>query len=84
MDPVRTQEDAAARERRLQSALDGGSQFVWDYDCVTCEFYRREGWSTMLGYAEAPFDSSPEHWNEIAHPDDQKIAYASFRDFIEG
>jgi two-component system sensor histidine kinase/response regulator len=91
MDPVspvataaRLEAEAAARERRLQSALDGGGQYVWDYDCVTGELYRSAGWSTMLGYKEGPFDSSPAHWNAIAHPDDQKIAYASFRDFIAG
>ena len=80
----RAQEAAVVREQRLQSALDGAGQFVWDYDCVTGQVYRSAGWSTMLGYAEAPFDSSLTHWMEIAHPDDQKIAYQSFRDFIDG
>ena len=77
-------EAAVTREQRLQSALDGAGQFVWDYDCVTGVVYRSAGWSTMLGYEEAPFDSSLAHWAEIAHPDDQKIAYESFRDFLEG
>jgi two-component system, sensor histidine kinase and response regulator len=80
----RAQETAVAREQRLQSALDGAGQFVWDYDCATGEVYRSAGWSTMLGYDEAPFDSSLSHWMEIAHPDDQKIAYERFRDCIEG
>jgi len=75
---------AEASERRLQSALDGARDFVWEYDCVTGEVYRSPGWSTMLGYDEAPFDSSIEHWMAIAHPEDQKVAYARFRDFIEG
>jgi two-component system sensor histidine kinase/response regulator len=79
----RAQEAAVAREQRLQSALDAARQCVWDYDCVTGEVYRSAGWSTMLGYAEAPFDSSLTHWMEIAHPDDQKIAYQSFRDLID-
>jgi two-component system, sensor histidine kinase and response regulator len=77
-------EVAIVRAQRLQSALDAAGQFVWDYDCVTGEVYRSAGWSTMLGYPEAPFDSSLAHWAEIAHPDDQKIAYESFRDFLEG
>jgi two-component system sensor histidine kinase/response regulator len=78
------QETAAARERRLQAALDGAGQYVWDYDCVTGDVYRSAGWSRMLGYEDVPFDSSIAHWEEIAHPDDQRIAVASFRDFIEG
>jgi two-component system sensor histidine kinase/response regulator len=77
-------EAAIIREQRLQSALSGAGQFVWDYDCVTGEVYRSAGWSTMLGYAEAPFDSSLAHWTAIAHPEDQKIAYESFREFLEG
>ena len=78
--------EAAAHdsERRLQSALDGARDFVWDYDCLTGELYRSSGWSTMLGYDEGPFDPSIEHWKEIAHPEDQKVAYARFRDFIGG
>ncbi len=80
----RAQVAAEASERRLQAALDGARDFVWDYDCTTGVVYRSTGWSTMLGYGSAPFDSSLEHWREIAHPDDQRVAYASFRDFIEG
>ncbi|MDB4911013.1 MAG: hypothetical protein JWO39_1836 [Gemmatimonadetes bacterium] len=75
---------AQASERRLQSALDGARDFVWDYDCLTGEVYRSSGWSTMLGYDEAPFDSSIAHWMEIAHPEDQVIAHQAFRDFIAG
>jgi PAS domain S-box-containing protein len=81
---VQAQLAAEASERRLQSALDGARDFVWDYDCVSGEVYRSAGWSTMLGYDEGAFDSSIEHWTEIAHPEDQKIAYASFREFMEG
>jgi PAS domain S-box-containing protein len=73
-----------ASERRLQSALDGGRDFVWEFDCQTGEVYRSPGWSTMLGYDAGPFDSSEEHWTSIAHPEDQKMAYASFQTFIEG
>jgi two-component system sensor histidine kinase/response regulator len=46
--------------------------------------YRSPGWTTMLGYEAAPFDSSQEHWTAIAHPEDQKVAYARFKSFIEG
>ena len=76
--------EARASERRLQSALDGGRDFVWDYDCRTGVVFRSSGWTTMLGYEEAAFDSSPEHWTEIAHPGDQEQAYQLFREFIEG
>ena len=85
---VRAHEDAQnaaqASERRLQSALDGARDFVWDYDCLTGEIYRSAGWSTMLGYDDANFDSSIEHWKEIAHPEDQVAAQQAFSDFIAG
>ncbi len=76
--------EARARETRLQTALDGGQDFVWDYDCRTGKVFRSAGWTAMLGYDRAEFDSSPEHWLEIAHPGDQAIAYELFRRFIEG
>ena len=80
----RAQLAAETSERRLQSALDGARDFVWDYDCLTGEVYRSPGWSTMLGYDAGPFDSSQEHWTEIAHPEDQRVAHALFKSFIEG
>jgi two-component system sensor histidine kinase/response regulator len=76
--------DALARELRLQTALDGGRDFVWDYDCRTGKVFRSAGWTSMLGYDPGEFDSSPEHWSEIAHPGDQVIAFELFRRFIEG
>jgi two-component system sensor histidine kinase/response regulator len=76
--------EASASAHRLQSALDGGRDFVWDYDCRTGVVFRSSGWTTMLGYEEEAFDSSPEHWTAIAHPGDQEQAYQLFRKFIEG
>ena len=38
----------------------------------------------MLGYGDAPFDSSLEHWKSIAHPDDQVVAYQRFQEFLDG
>ncbi|HEY8793758.1 MAG TPA: PAS domain-containing protein [Gemmatimonadaceae bacterium] len=81
---VLAERDARAGEKRLQSALDGGRDFVWDYDCRTGVVFRSSGWMSMLGYDERAFDSSPEHWTEIAHPGDQELAYELFRKFMEG
>jgi PAS domain S-box-containing protein len=80
----RAQKAAQDSERRLQSALDGARDYVWDYDCLTREVYRSKGWSTMLGYGDEPFDSSLEHWHEIAHPEDQIAASARFQAFLDG
>ncbi len=71
-------------ERRMQSALDGARDFVWEYDCQTREIYRSKGWSEMLGYGAVPFDSSIEHWHEIAHPADQIPALKSFSELLLG
>jgi PAS domain S-box-containing protein len=81
---VLAERDARAGEKRLQSALDGGGDFVWDYDCRTGVAFRSSGWMSMLGYEEGAFDSSPEHWIEIAHPGDQELAYELFKKFMEG
>ncbi len=81
---VLSERAARAGEKRLQSALDGGRDFVWDYDCRTGVVFRSSGWMSMLGYEEGAFDSSPEHWAKIAHPGDQELAYELFRTFMEG
>jgi PAS domain S-box-containing protein len=80
----RAQKAAQDSERRLQSALDGARDFVWDYDCVTGVVYRSKGWSGMLGYEDEEFDSSLEHWKSIAHPDDQIVSFRRFQEFLEG
>jgi PAS domain S-box-containing protein len=80
----RAQAAAQDSERRLQSALDGARDFVWDYDCITGEVYRSKGWSVMLGYGDAPFDNSLGYWQSIAHPEDQITAWTSFKRLIDG
>ncbi len=80
----RAQKAAQDSERRLQSALDGAQDFVWDYDCITGEVYRSKGWSGMLGYDEVDFDSSVEHWRSIVHPEDQIVAFQRFQEFLDG
>jgi PAS domain S-box-containing protein len=78
------QRAAQASERRLQAALDGARDFVWESDCASDRVYRSSGWSTMLGYPETRVDSTSDEWIMNIHPGDQKRTMLHFRQFIAG
>lgn len=57
---------------RLQSALDGAGQGVWDHNMVTGEIYFSDTWKRMRGYApHEDVDSIAGPWLDRLHPDDR-------------
>jgi diguanylate cyclase (GGDEF)-like protein/PAS domain S-box-containing protein len=57
---------------RLQSALNGAGQGVWDHNMVTGETYFSDTWKRMRGYApHEDVDSIAGPWPDRLHPDDR-------------
>lgn len=58
-------------EERLQLALEGAGDGLWDWDLTTGELYFSPRWLEMLGYSQ---DELPRHintWEQLIHPDDR-------------
>lgn len=57
-------------EQRLQLALEGTDDGLWDWNIQTGELYVSERWQTMLGYEPGELEPAFDTWERLIHPDD--------------
>ena len=58
--------------QRLQFALEGAQDGLWDWDLVTGETYFSPRYYTMLGYEPGEFPGTSEAWKALLHPEDRE------------
>ena len=68
----RLRTSAAEREtdERLNLALTGAEDAIWDWDLTTHKMVFNERWTNMLGYAPEDVNPTWEGWIRLIHPDD--------------
>lgn len=59
-------------EERLQLALEGSGDGLWDWNITTSELYLSPRWLEMLGYQIGELPPQVNSWNQLIHPDDQE------------
>ena len=59
---------------RLEYAINGTSDGLWDWDLTTNEVYFSPRWKAMLGYQESELENKLETWEKLVHPEDLKQA----------
>ena len=67
----RTQETLRLNEERLQLALAGSGDGLWDWNIPTGELYLSPRWLDMLGYEVDELRGHVETWKRLIHPDDK-------------
>ena len=72
------------REQQLARVIEGSDQGYWDWNLQTNEFQVSPRWESMLGYAPGELDVRTEHWPELVHPDDLKVAMRSIERHLHG
>lgn len=55
---------------RLELALRGSNDGLWDWDLSTNHVFYSPRWKAMLGYADAEIGNQKSEWAERVHPDD--------------
>lgn len=71
-------------EQRLQYALNGANDGLWDWNIESNEVYYSPRWFEMLGYHANELTSSFETWEKLVHPDDIVKAKEKIQEYIEG
>lgn len=84
---VATGRESQAPERdedRLQHALRGTSDGMWDWDLLTDGVYYSPRWKEMLGYAAEELPDHLDTWRTLVNPDDRDRVLATAEDFAKG
>ncbi|MGB3404078.1 MAG: PAS domain-containing protein [Microcoleaceae cyanobacterium] len=73
-----------ASEERLQLALSGTNQGLWDWYIRANEFYLSPQWPLQLGYTIDDIDSQPKTWLKLVHPADRHHLIEKVRQHLQG
>ncbi|MCK4507863.1 MAG: PAS domain-containing protein, partial [Desulfuromonadales bacterium] len=76
--------DLNTSKERLQLALDGSRDGLWDWDLVTNEVYLSPRWKEMLGYEDHEIQNHSDEWGKRVHPEDLTLAKDTIQAYIEG
>ncbi len=66
------EEALRASEERLNLALTGSDDGLWDWNVQTGEAYFSPRWKFMLSYAEHEFPNTYNAWDSHLHPEDKQ------------
>jgi len=72
------------REERLQLALAGTQEGVWDWNLDTGAVVYSARWKEMLGYRDDEIEPHVRAWERLIHPDDKARALAATGRLSEG
>jgi PAS domain S-box-containing protein len=64
-------------KERLEYAVNGTQDGLWDWDLKTNEVYFAPRWKEMLGYADDELPNTLDTWEKNVHPDDFEAAEAA-------
>ena len=71
-------------KERMELALHGSNDGLWDWDIVTNEVYFSPRWKEILGYSDDELPSEFSSWESRVHPDDMEPTMAGLQENMEG
>lgn len=80
----RIKHETQQAETRATFALESAAQALWDLDFTTGKTYYSPEWLSMLGYREEDFNSDPNAWLDLIHPDDRDVVALADRRHKDG
>jgi two-component system sensor histidine kinase/response regulator len=81
-DLKRTKAALGSVEIRLERALRGTQDGLWEIDLITNVSWYGLRFGELLGYSAEELGTSPEHFVTLIHPDDRERALASLDDHL--
>ena len=56
---------------------------IWDWDIITNNVYRSEGFEKLFGYDLKKLNGYIGEWNDLVHPDDKERTYNNFVQLVD-
>lgn len=69
---------------RLQYALDGAGDGLWDWDLITNQVFYSKRWKEMLGFTDGEIKQELSEWKKRVHPEDKEKALEAIDQHIRG
>lgn len=80
----RIEAELRVSNERLDLALRGTNDGIWDWDLVTGRMYFSPRWKEMLGYANNEIEDRFKEWETRMHPEDRDRAFATIQEYFAG
>jgi PAS domain S-box-containing protein len=80
---VQTEEALRRSEERLELAIRGSADGLWDWDIITNEVWLAPRFKELLGFADYELPSSYEAWESRLHPEDRNHTLEALRKHLE-
>lgn len=81
---VERERELKTAQERLDLALRGANDGIWDWEIDTGQVFFSPRWKSMLGYAEAEIGGHVTDWESRVHPDDVEAVWVDIRAHLEG
>jgi len=73
----------ASRER-LEMALEGANDGLWDWNLDTNEIYYSPRWKSMLGYEEHELKPTLATWKALVDPNQRELSLQLVEEYLQG
>ncbi len=77
-------ENAKINEERLEAAIQGARDGIWDWNLVTNEVYFSPQYKKMIGYEDHEMANDFAEWEARIHPEDLPTAKSKVEEYLGG
>ncbi len=82
-DLIRTEEELRRSAERLELALKGANEGIWDWDITTGYVSYSDLWVEMIGYKPGELKPDVSTWEQLLHPDDKNKTMEALNKHLE-
>ncbi len=81
---VEAQKEIVNLKERMELAIEGNRDVVWDWNLITNDLYVTPRWKDIVGYDSKEVPYKIKMWKKYLHPEDRKNVLRDINDNIHG
>ena len=81
---IRSKESILALKERMELAITGSNDGIWDWNLLDNTVYFSPRWKEMLGYSDSELPNEFSTWENHVHPDDLEPTKTGIQENIDG